>query len=375
MPINLDPSERIKYGREITAASAYKSFLRSFIGAGDDAIIKTKLEESSAGKGKQSLLGLRAPLLGAGVESNTDFSANEDTIQYLYQAVPFQIFGNSLRSNTRALEERAIASFRAESKPALEDWAATQTDRRLIVALTKDCTNIAACDASNGVKAANATATIAAGDILTTATIDKLVQRAREGKDGAGNPHPRVRPVSVKLGKNPAGIEIYQRRWVLLIGSNQAAQLRNDPVWIAAQSEAAERGASNPIFTGEIGAYNGVTVVDWDTWSSVSAGVLTSDSSFTTIEGTTSFSSYAGATGRVTEIGLFLGATAGLMPQDDGFRYYEDHDDDLGRKTRVGIDRGIGFAKAHWLGETPAEKQSVYHNKDYGVIAVVSSKE
>jgi N4-gp56 family major capsid protein len=376
MPIVLDPRERLKYGREITVASASLSFFRSFIGPSDHSIIKSKLETEARGdKGMVSIVGLRAPLRGSGVEGNTDFSANEDNLQYLTQAVGFRVFGNSILSRVRSLDERWIASFRDEAKPALIDWAADMIDRRLIAALSKDATNIAACDASAGVKAANSTAAIAAGDILTTKTIDELVKRARNGLDGAGAPHPKVRPVLTKQGKNEAGIETYERVYVLLVGGYQAAQLRSDPVWIETQREANDRGRRNPLFTGEIGKYNGVVVVDWDTWSADSAGVVTSATSFTTLDGAYDFSAYAGASGRETEVGLFLGASAALLPQDDGFKYYEDSAQDSGRKTRIGVDRGIGFAKAHWVGETAEEKASVYHDKDYGVIAVVASKE
>ncbi|MDR2153343.1 MAG: DUF4043 family protein [Helicobacteraceae bacterium] len=376
MAIELSPQEKTNWGRAITADSMSQSFFRSFIANNDNAIIKTKLEtQAPSDKGIYSVVPLVLPLNGSGVEGNTDFAANQDELQKLTQAVRFRLFGNSLTSEVRQLEDRAIVSWRSEAKPALTTWAINALDRRIITELSNGCTNIAAADASNGVKPANSTATIAAGDVLSTKTIDELVKRARNGFDGAGNPHPKVKPVMVKQGKNAAGIDVYERLWVLLIGGYQSAQLKSDPVWIATQQEANDRGERNPLFTGIIGKYNGVAVVDWDTWSADTVGVVTSATTYNTEAGALSFANYAGAGGLETEVGLFLGAKAGLLPQDEGFRYYEDHTIDAGRKTLIGIDRGLGFAKAHWIGEKAIEKSSVYHDKDFGVIAVVASKE
>ena len=78
--------------------------------------------------------------------------------------------------------------------------------------------------------------------------------------------------------------------------------------------------------------------------------------------------------GHKTEIALFLGATAGLLPIDEGFDYYEDDKDD-GRKLEVAVDRGLGFAKAHFKGKTTEEQASEYHDKDFGSAVIVYSAE
>ena len=67
-----------------------------------------------------------------------------------------------------------------------------------------------------------------------------------------------------------------------------------------------------------------------------------------------------------------MGATAMVMPMDDGFNYYEDTYD-MGRKVEVGIDRHMAIQKAKFVGKTAAEIASAYHNKDFGVIAFVAS--
>jgi len=61
-----------------------------------------------------------------------------------------------------------------------------------------------------------------------------------------------------------------------------------------------------------------------------------------------------------------------VMPMDDGFNYYEEKYD-MDRKARVGIDRNMAIEKAKFVGKTPAEIASPYHNKDFGVLILPAS--
>ena len=81
---------------------------------------------------------------------------------------------------------------------------------------------------------------------------------------------------------------------------------------------------------------------------------------------------YAGAAGVKTEINILMGATAMVMPMDSGFNYYEDTYD-MDRKAEVGIDRHMMIAKARFKGKKAHEIASAYHDKDFGIIALVAS--
>ena len=49
--------------------------------------------------------------------------------------------------------------------------------------------------------------------------------------------------------------------------------------------------------------------------------------------------------------------------------------EDAGRKLEVAVDRGLGFAKAHFKGKTTEEQASEYHDKDFGSAVIVYSAE
>ena len=50
----------------------------------------------------------------------------------------------------------------------------------------------------------------------------------------------------------------------MLVGTWAARYLKADPVWQAAQQNAAIRGSKNPIFTGALGEYDGVVLYEYE---------------------------------------------------------------------------------------------------------------
>ncbi|MDR3347041.1 MAG: DUF4043 family protein [Helicobacteraceae bacterium] len=366
--------ERVTYGQTITVEVAKESFFRPFQGASENSIIRNNLETTPAKKGAVSVIPLLVPLEGEGVQGNTDFAANQERLTYLAQGVPFYLYGHSVISPDERIEARTIETSRKNAKEALVNWITDRTDRLWITELSRDCTNIVAASNTNGVYLANDTTSITSNDVMTTAVIDELVRRASLGIDGNGDPHPPIKPIKAKVHETEAGIPIWERLYVLLLGTHSALQLKNDPIWLDAQKSALPRSVDHPIFSGVMGKYNGVVVIDWASWSKRGAGVVNSSTKFHKADGVTiDFENYGGSGSTETEVNLFLGATAGLFPQEESFKYYEEFRD-MGRKVEFGIDRGIGISKTRFIGSNDREKNSEYHDKDYGVIAAVVAK-
>lgn len=364
--------QRINYGMEVTLAVAEKSLTTPLMAQNDDAIIKTELQEKDAKVGMGVVMGMLAPLSGDGVSGNTDFEANRDKMEYLNQSVVYDSFGNSVKSDNTKITARTIGKFREDAKRNLSEWGHKTLDRKVISRLAQDCTNIVACK-SDGVYQSNVTTSITTGDVMNTKAIDEMIRRAETMKDGNGNIHPGVRSIYTKVGKSPhSGAPVFVHSYLLLLGSHGIAQLQDDPVWVDHQKQLIRAmGQQAPIFTGEIGQYKGVYVVDFKTWNAQRAGMPTSDlGGYKGVD----FDKYKGASGKATEIGLFLGATAGLCPQDDGFEWYENKADE-GRKMTIAIDRGLAFAKTKYVGQTAEQQKLLWHGKDYSTTAVVYSKE
>lgn len=50
----------------------------------------------------------------------------------------------------------------------------------------------------------------------------------------------------------------------MLVGTWAARDLKADPIWQAAQQNAAIRGSKNPIFTGALGEYDGGVLYEYE---------------------------------------------------------------------------------------------------------------
>lgn len=376
-----NPQVRQNYGREITKISTEMNWWNKFINNSETAIIMTDLRTEKPDGGTVRIY-FRDDITGDGVFGNQNFDENRGKQISLFQDVDYELFGQSVLSKNKKIESKMAAdNFRQKTKTDLPKWIATMTDRIITAKLTAGATNIVACSAADGIHAENGTSSIAAGDVLSVQAIREMKKLAKNGVDAAGNAHPEIEPAFKKAITREGDIPDYIDYYVLIVGQYGANQLKNDPEWVEAQKLAATRGNTNALFSGALGEVDGVIVFERNNWNSKRAGIMTSDiaefkavSNGNTIVYATGIDDYAGAAGLKTEIALFLGATAGLLPIDEGFDYYED-DKDAGRKLEIAVDRGLGFSKAHFKGKTTEEQASEYHDKDFGSAVIVYSAE
>ncbi|TLS99937.1 phage capsid family protein [Aliarcobacter cibarius] len=376
-----DPHVRQSYGREITKISTDMNWWNKFINNSETAIIMTDLRAEKPEGGTVRIY-FRDDITGDGVFGNQNFDENGGKQNSLYQDVDYELFGQSVISKNKKIESKMAAeNFRQKTRIDLPKWISTRTDKIITAKLTAGATNILACSAATGAYAENVTTSIKAGDVLSVQAIREMKKRAKNGIDGAGNTHPEIEPAFKKAITREGDIPDYVDYYVLIVGQYGANQLKNDPEWVEAQKLAATRGNTNALFSGALGEIDGVIVFERNNWNAKRSGIMTSDikefkvtSNGNTVVYASGIDSYAGAAGIKTEIALFLGASAGLLAMDEGFDYYEE-DKDAARKLQVAIDRGLGFAKAHFVGKTTEEQASEYHNKDFGSAVIVYSAE
>lgn len=376
-----DPQVRQKYGREITKKSTQMLWWNKFMNNSESAIILTDLR-TEAPEGGTVRIYFRDEIEGDGVHGNQDFEDNTGTQNTLYQDVDYTLFGQSVISKNKKIESKMAAeNFRNKAHNDLPKWDATRTDKIITSKLTAGATNILACSAADVSYGVNATTSIKAGDRLTVAAIKRMKALAKNGEDDAGAAHPMIEPAFKKAVVREGDIADYIDYYVLIVGQYGANQLKNDPEYIENQKMAASRGNTNPLFTGAMADVDGVIVFERNNWNAKRAGIMTSDIADykVTVKGETvvyadGIDDYAGENGHKTEIALFLGATAGLYPIAEQSDYYEE-DKDAKRKLKVGIDRGMGFAKTHFVGKTVEQQASEYHNKDFGSAVIVYSAE
>jgi hypothetical protein len=368
-----DPKILAAAGKTLTLDVMDQQYYRTFIGSSKRAIIRTNIVKDKVGG--TTRLFFKDKLTGTGVSGNSDFKDNTDNQTILYQDVDYEIFGDSLESKIGEITDKeSCDTSKASMKEDLTDWAATEFSKRIDIGFTADCTHIIACkDGGIYTGTDSKTDSIKPGDVFSAQAIKAAKKHARSGKTPAGKATPRIRPFRVypmeEKGVKIPPVELY----VMIIGPQQAEQLGNDPEWIEAQKHAGNRGVMNKLFTGAYGIYDGVVIYDRGSYDYNESGIISSKN---TAAGAiiTNLDDYSGAAGIETEIALFLGAQAGLMPQDEGFMLYEEVRD-MGRKIAIGIGRGLSFAKSHFKADPkkPHEVASVYNGNDMATIAVVSS--
>ncbi len=352
--------------KEITTAVINESRFVQFIGMGNNAIIKTQKEDGLSATASMKFRGL---IRNGGVTGDADFDTNEGSLVYLAQTVPLESSGNSVPSGKtiKILTQIHFENFREDAKDGLTESETDKMDRRIYSRMTAGCSNIVASAHPTDLDTAN----IAAGDVLTVADVEEAARRAREGKDGAENDVPRLRPIKTIVSKDAHGIEVKREIFVMFVGSKSAYNLKQDPIWLAKQEAAADTGITSGVFSSQLGVIDDVVLIQHSTASAEYAGIYTSAD--TGIDGQ-DFSGYAGADALKTEVNLFVGANAMLMPMDTGYTYHEDKYD-YDRKAKVAVDRLYGLAKTHYMAKAgnTEEEASIYHDNDYGVIAVVSA--
>ena len=376
-----DPQVRQKYGREITTKAAAMNWWNKFMNNSESAIIQTDLR-TEAPEGGTVRIYFRDEIEGDGVHGNQDFDDNTGTQNTLFQDVDYTLFGQSTISKNKKIESKMAAeNFRQKAHNDLPKWDAKRVDKIITAKLTANATNIFACSAANVLYAKNGTSSIKAGDRLTVAAIKQMKANVKNSQDAEGNEHPMIEPAFKKAIKREGEVDDYIDYYVLVVGQYGANQLKNDPEYMEMQKMAANRGNTNPLFSGAMADIDGVIIFERNNWNAKRAGIMTSDiKDFkVTVKGETvvyadGIDGYAGASGHKTEIALFLGATAGLYPIAEQSDYYEE-DKDASRKLKVAIDRGMGFAKTHFIGKTVEQQASEYHNKDFGSAVIVYSAE
>lgn len=356
---------KTEIAKEVTTAVVEDSIFSQFIGMGANAPIKTQ-DETGNLNGLADIR-LRGNIRSGGVTGNQDFETNRGKLINLYQRVPLETFGNSVESGeaTKILNQAKFISFRDDAKEGLTESETDKLDRIILSRASADCT----CIVPAGHRGEINTASIAATDYLTVADVEEAISIAKSSKDAAGNAKPKITPYKTILTTDMHGVKIKRKIYLLFVGEASAYNLKQDPRWEEKQKAAVDIGINSTLFTGQLGVIDDCILMDIGTVTDEYAGIYTSaDTGFDGQD----FSAYAGSGGAKTEINILMGATAMTMPMDDGFNYYEEKYD-MDRKARVGIDRNMAIAKAKFVGKTAEEIASPYHNKDFGVLALVAS--
>lgn len=247
--------------------------LAKYMGTDENAMIQVS-ETLTKSKGDKEVFSLIAALGGSGVQGDSTLEGNEEELLSYDQSVTIDLFRNAVRLKGKMSEKRYPWSVWEKAKPALNNWksqfdedraflkygaidgvlyaAASEPQKDAWLANNRDrvifgavTTNNAANDHSACLLNVDATT-----DVLNTAHLSLCKRMAKMAR-------PRIRPLKVPNGPSS---EIY----VYFAHPYTVRALKADSAWSNAQQNGMPRGLDNPLFTGAIGMWDGIVVVETD---------------------------------------------------------------------------------------------------------------
>lgn len=368
-----DQDTKISYSKAITRQVTLKSKVKPFIATSeaDNTSIISAVKKTCE-LGSHVSVSMEDALISSGATGNVTLDASTEELRTIKQLVVVDRFQHTVPSNGSVTSQRSANQFKTKAKASLSNWGTMKFDKIFFSAMSAGCTNIVACGHLTDL----VTTGIVKADVLTTTDVEEAKRRALLGVKADGSACPPLIPIHTSTNENLGFYEDVDY-FVMFVGTNSARNIKNDPNWASARSDALERGKTNPIFTGALGFWDGVLLLDVKTDTARQSGVLTSSSKFNGFGNvkTSDLTTYVGAASQETEINLLVGAGACHIVVDQGVGYYDYPDKDDVRRMNASIDRVYGMAKTKYQASANdgVLEGSIFDGQDYGVIAVVAS--
>ena len=290
------------------------SYFDKFTSTNGSNVVHTNKDLKQA-KGDEVNFGLAMTLKGNGVSGNNTLKGNEEEMQMYDFSVKTTLVRNAV-TRFEADDQKSPYENLPLIKGVLVQWLSDWKDNKLISALTANPTTGERLIAST----AGTEVSLTANDKLTCAVIGRAKRKAKMHE-------PTVKPLKIDG----------QEKYIMLVGTWAARDLKADPVWQAAQQNAAIRGSKNPIFTGALGEYDGVVLYEYERVMNTKTGASSAN----------------------VVHNLLLGQQAACFAVAREARFIKDEDD-------YGNVQGNGIAFFGGI------EKSIYNSKDYGVIQVMT---
>jgi len=224
--------------------------LRLLVGleGGRNAVIH-RINELEKAQGGTVKFGLRRRIDEGFLPSGTDVSGNETELNTLMDSIIIEekIFG--IKDAGPLSRQVVFYDMDKESKQALAEQAATNTDREYIDALyTRNDIVFYESGGTAAITATLATATeaVTSADKVSPEMITKLKNFAQSFRGSGFIP---IRPVDVGTG---------EKAFIFLTNHEALTDMENDSTFVASQQLALERSKSNPLFKGSYAYWRGV---------------------------------------------------------------------------------------------------------------------
>lgn len=224
-----------------------QTFFGKFKGVGGKSIVSVKRDLTKQA-GDAVTFGFSNTIRGtSGVTGNTPlegeasgtYTVNNEAMTYNYQRVAIDQLRQSIKIAGLMDEKRVAFNMRNDAKNQLTDWLAYNEDQAIFTAINTCDTVLTAFVTGTG---------------LTYDAIVDMKKEAMFPSDDNIATDKKTRKVQ------PVKIEGGEEYFILGVNPSDAAAFRKSDDFKTFNQYAADRGMSNPIFTGALGVFNGVIV-------------------------------------------------------------------------------------------------------------------
>ncbi len=339
----------------------YKTFFAKFIGKNvpakgvdistdPNAICQVRMDLSKQA-GDKMIFPMMAPLTGEGVAGDEKMEDSEEALTFYDYSVELKQTRNAVTNKGKLDNKRVIFDVKMKAKDGLAEWGGQKVDNYCLAALSgvpSGDANVARNAPSTGRKwkggqtSADVLYSVSTNALLNSSTNHLFGPRVIEAvKRMAQLTEPKIRPIIYK------GKEWY----VMLIHPYQEKALKASTAWKEGHYYNDVRGENAAIFSGSLGAWDGVILHSWEKIETrLGAGGTLATEWF-------DVNTDVCATGIYQARALFCGAQSVVQAWGSGPDYTYDTFD---YGNRWGVCLGM---------QTVASKPE-FNSKDYGVIAV-----
>lgn len=353
----LTPQQKLVWSLDVWKAARDLAFINKFTGADQNNVIQRITELTKTEKGEQAIMHLVADLVGDGVVGDDEREGNEEELKSYSEIITIDLITNSVRNKGKLADQKTVIKFREQAKDKLTYWLSNRIDQLAFLTMSgidysynNDGSlrvgspfpnlafnaDVSAPTAHRGLQWAAATkslGSIAHSSLLSsdTPSYAMLVQAKAYAVDHY------IKPLMA------GGKEYY----VMFVKPGFMAKLKQAADYQAAIIQAADRGMTNPFFTGGVVTVDGIVIHEHRLVYST-LGTATKWGTGTDVEGSRS---------------LLCGAQA-LGMADLGAPEWNEKEFQYGSSQGINVDKMLGFVKPKFY--------SIYDKavEDFGVLAI-----
>lgn len=353
----LTPQQKLVWSLDVWKAARDMAFINKFTGTDQNNVIQRITELTKTEKGEQAIMHLVADLVGDGVVGDDEREGNEEELKSYSEIITIDLITNSVRNKGKLADQKTVIKFREQAKDKLTYWLSNRIDQ--LAFLTMSGINYS-YNNDGSLRVGSPFPNLAFNADVSSPTAHRGLQWAAATKSLGAIAHSSLlssdTPSYAMLVQAKAyAVDHYikplmaggKEYFVMFVKPGFMAKLKQAPDYQAAIIQAADRGMTNPFFTGGVVTVDGIVIHEHRLVYST-LGTATKWGNGTDVNGSRS---------------LLCGAQA-LGMADLGAPEWNEKEFQYGSSQGINVDKMLGFVKPKFY--------SIYDKavEDFGVLAI-----